>query len=82
MVYGFWLIGRLVDWLVFQNRFSPWLTWIRFVDQTGLKLTDIYWPLPPRAGIKGMHHRAQLVWMYFFYYVNNETPHLRFTQYS
>jgi hypothetical protein len=40
-----------------------------YIDQAGLKLIEIYLPLPPEAGIKGVYYLAQLgfcCWWWWF----------------
>ena len=36
------------------------LFWISFVDQAGLELIEIHLPLPPKCGVKCVHHHVRL----------------------
>ena len=61
------LFSAFVDFLVFVFIFlhdrvslcSPGCPETCSVDQAGLELTEIRLPLPPSAGIKGVHHHHQ-----------------------
>ena len=51
---GFWF-GLVFQDRVFSVALEPVLE-LALVAQAGLELTEIRLPLPPSAGIKGVHH--------------------------
>lgn len=49
LLFFFFLFSFFFQRGFFFYVIEPWLSWIRFIDEAGLELTEIHLPLPPKC---------------------------------
>ena len=74
------LAGSTAGCLFFQDRISLYncgCPGTRSVNNIGLKFTNIYWPLLPATGNKGMYHYCLAKWILFKkYFLTSNCMHV------